>query len=238
MNSIGKIYTILLKEYSYQGWWPLIHHDNINPNKTGAINGYHPKDYSFPKNEEERFEIILGSILTQNTSWVHVEKALFNINKIAIDFKPENILKILNEDFDSFKEAIRCTGYYNQKINYISNILDFYIEINDKIPTRKELLKVKGVGNETADSILLYAYKQVEFIVDAYTKRIFSYLNHIKEKDSYLKIKELFEENLPSNYKIYQEYHALIVEHGKKHYMKKPYGINDNLLKNFKVELI
>ncbi|MDR2830451.1 MAG: endonuclease III domain-containing protein [Methanobrevibacter sp.] len=235
MNKIEEIYETLLEEYSYQGWWPLIHCEGNNPTKTGAIEGYHPKDYSFPKNEEERFEIIMGSILTQNTSWISVEKALINIDKITIDFKPENILKTLNNDFNSFKEAIRCTGYYNQKMNYISNILDFYLKLKGEIPTRKELLKVKGIGNETADSILLYGYKQDEFIVDAYTKRIFSFLGHMKVENSYLKIKKLFEDSLHSNYKIYQEYHGLIVEHGKRYYIKKPYGINDNLLKDFKV---
>ncbi|MDR1820636.1 MAG: endonuclease III domain-containing protein [Methanobrevibacter sp.] len=234
---IEGIYEILLGEYSYQGWWPLIHYKGKNPTKTGVINGYHPKDYIFPKNEEEQFEVILGSILTQNTNWKSVEKALINIDKIAIDFKPENILKVLNEDFDLFKEAIRCAGYYNQKINYISNILDFYIGLDGDIPIRNELLNVKGVGNETADSILLYAYRQSEFVVDAYTKRIFSYLNYINEKDSYLKVKKLFEENLPSNYEIYQEYHGLIVEHAKRYYVKKPYGVEDKLLRDFKIKI-
>ncbi|MDR2545061.1 MAG: endonuclease III domain-containing protein [Methanobrevibacter sp.] len=234
---IEEIYETLLGEYSYQGWWPLIYYKGKNPTKTGVINGYHPKDYSFPKNEGEQFEVILGSILTQNTNWKSVEKALINIDKIAIDFKPENILKVLNEDFILFKEAIRCAGYYNQKINYISNILDFYINLDGDTPTRKELLNVKGVGNETADSILLYAYRQSEFVVDAYTKRIFSCLNYIKEKDSYLKVKKLFEENLPSNYEIYQEYHSLIVEHAKRYYVKKPYGVEDNLLKDFKIKI-
>ncbi|MDR2624523.1 MAG: endonuclease III domain-containing protein [Methanobrevibacter sp.] len=233
--TIEKIYNVLLEKYSYQGWWPLIHYKGNNSRKTGAINGYHPKDYDFPKDEEERFEIILGSILVQNTSWTSVEKALLNIDKITIDFKPKNILKILENDFDSFKEAVRCTGYYNQKVNYIYNVLDFYMDLNGEVPTRKELLKVKGVGNETADSILLYGYKQEEFVVDAYTKRIFSFLGHVKEKNSYLKMKKLFEDGLPVDYKVYQEYHALIVEHGKKYYINKPYGRNDDLLKDFKL---
>ena len=91
-------------------------------------------------------------------------------------------------------------------------------------------MDVKGVGNETADSILLYAYKQPEFVVDAYTKRIFSSVGLIGENESYMKIKELFESNLPEKVDIYNEYHALIVEHAKRYYSKKPYGKDDPLL--------
>ena len=96
---------------------------------------------------------------------------------------------------------------------------------------RKELLQVKGVGNETADSILLYAYKQPEFVVDAYTKRIFIYNGLIKDDDNYNKIKKFFESKLTPDHVVYNEYHALIVEHAKRYYSKKPYGENDPLLK-------
>jgi endonuclease-3 related protein len=164
-----------------------------------------------------------------------VEKALFNIKEIAIDFHAENILKLINKDSNSFKNAIKCTGYYNQKMNYITNILNFYIDLDDRVPSRHELLTVKGVGNETADSILLYAYKQEEFVIDSYTKRIFSYLGYINQKDNYLKVKKLFENNLTPNFKVYQEYHGLIIEHAKRYYIKKPYGEYDNLLNDFKV---
>jgi len=105
----------------------------------------------------------------------------------------------------------------------------FFIELDGKVPTRKELLSVKGIGNETADSILLYAYKQSEFVVDAYTKRIFSYLGLVDENVKYMELKKLFESNLPKDIAIYQEYHALIVEHAKRYYSKKPYGLNDPL---------
>ena len=100
----------------------------------------------------------------------------------------------------------------------------------DEIPARKEILKVKGVGNETADSILLYAYKQPEFVVDSYTRRIFIHQGLIDDKDNYNKIKNLFESNLSPDITVYNEYHALIVEHGKRFYSKKPYGINDPLI--------
>ena len=137
---------------------------------------------------------------------------------------------------DQFKAAIRPSGYFNQKYNYLRNISEFYISLEGQVPERKDLLSVKGVGPETADSILLYAYSEKEFVVDAYTRRIFSYWGLINEKDSYNKIKNLFEDNFDGDVNDYQEYHALIVEHAKNHYFKKPYGANDNILNNFKVK--
>ena len=139
-------------------------------------------------------------------------------------------------DENDFKLAIKPSGYFNQKYNYLRNISKFYISLDGQTPERKELLSVKGVGPETADSILLYAYGEKEFVVDAYTRRIFSYLGLINEKDSYNKIKKLFEDNFRGNVNDYQEYHALIVEHAKNYYLKKPYGVDDNILNNFKVK--
>lgn len=233
-NNINLIHDKLFKTYFYQGWWPFINYEGVNPTKTGLINGYHPGDYNFPKNEEQKFEVILGSILTQNTAWPSVEQALNNLNNLT-DFNPKSILKFATENENKFKEAIRCTGFVNQKANYIKNISEFYIDIRNKIPSRKDLLAVKGIGNETADSILLFAHKQREFKVDVYTKRIFSYLGYIKEKDSYISVKNFFENNFVGDVDMFQEYHALIVEHAKRYYSKKPYGANDKLLIEFKI---
>lgn len=227
------IYEKLLKNYSYQGWWPIINFNGINPTKTGSITGYHPKNYNFPRNDEERFEIIIGAILTQNTSWPSVEKSLINLREF-IDFNAYDLLELANFNEEQFKIAIRPAGYYNQKFNYLQNIANFYLDLEGRTPSRKEILGVKGVGNETADSILLYAYGEKEFVVDAYTKRIFSYLGYFDEKNSYLKIKQLFENNFDGGVQEYQEYHALIVEHAKRYYSKKPYGVNDNILRSFK----
>lgn len=233
-NNLNLIYDKLLSEYSYQGWWPFLDHEGVNPTKTGAINGYHPKDYDFPKNDHQKFEVILGSVLTQNTAWPSVEQALNNLNKL-IEFTPEPILRFSLENEDEFKDAIRCAGFVNQKANYIKNISEFYMNINDKIPSRNDLLAIKGIGNETADSILLFAHKQKEFKIDAYTKRIFSYLGYINEKDSYMSVKNFFETNFLGDVNMFQEYHALIVEHAKRYYSKKPYGENDKLLIEFKI---
>lgn len=225
-DQVIEIYNKLYELYGPQGWWPLINLNSINPNKTGAIRGYHPKNYDLPNERNEVYEIILGTILTQNTSWLQAEKALFNLNELnAID--PQ---KLLDLDDEVLKSAIKCAGFLNQKAIYLREITKFFIELGGKIPTRKELLSVKGVGNETADSILLYAYKQPEFVVDAYTKRIFSHLGLVDENIKYMDLKKLFESSLPKDLAIYNEYHALIVEHAKRYYNKKPYGLDDPLL--------
>jgi len=133
----------------------------------------------------------------------------------------------LNEEI--LKEAIRCAGFLNQKSVYIRKIARFFIDLNGQTPTRKQILEVKGVGEETADSILLYAYKKPEFVIDAYTRRILFNWGLIEEKVKYKDVKELFESNLPRDVPLFQEYHALIVEHAKRYYQKKPYGLSDPL---------
>jgi endonuclease III related protein len=224
-DDIRLIYKKLYNLYGPQGWWPLINFKVPNLNKTGSKLGYHPLNYNLPVKRDDIYEIILGTILTQNTTWNSAEKALMNLKQLNA-VNPEKLLEL---DDESLKESIRCAGFLNQKADYIRNITKYFISINGKIPLRKEILKVKGVGNETADSILLYAYKQPEFVVDAYTKRIFCHLNMIQEKDGYMKIKNIFQSNLPKDMKVYNEFHALIVEHAKRFYSKKPYGVNDPL---------
>lgn len=220
------IYTRLYKLYGPQGWWPLLNYEGSQPNKTGSHEGYHPLNYELPLTRNQIYEIILGSILTQNTTWTSAEKALQNLNKLGV-IEPE---KIVSLDTETLKASIRCAGFLNQKTEYILAITKFFIDLNGEIPSRINLLNVKGVGNETADSILLYAYKQTEFVVDAYTKRIFSHIGLIKDKDSYMEVKKQFESNLPRDISVYNEYHALIVEHAKRYYSKKPYGVNDPLM--------
>ena len=221
------IYRKLYNQYGPQGWWPLMNHEGSNPTKKGATMGYHPLNYDLPKNRDDVYEVILGTILTQNTAWTSAEKALLNLSEINA-INPERLLNLTDA---ILKEAIRCAGFLNQKAEYIKEITKFFISLKGNIPRRKELLQVKGVGNETADSILLYAYKQPEFVVDAYTKRIFIYNGLIKDDDNYNKIKKFFESKLTPDHVVYNEYHALIVEHAKRYYSKKPYGENDPLLK-------
>jgi endonuclease-3 related protein len=229
ISNVGKeirlIYNKLYNLYGPQGWWPLIGYKGSNPIKTGAKMGYHPLNYDLPETREEIYEIILGTILTQNTTWKSAEKALLNLKALNV-IDPEELLD-LNKDV--LKKAIRCAGFLNQKAEYLNEVTKFYISLDDEIPRREEIIRVKGVGNETADSILLYAYKQREFVVDAYTKRIFIHQGLINPEDNYNTIKNFFESYIPSDVVVYNEYHALIVEHGKSYYSKKPYGINDPL---------
>lgn len=220
MTPINRIYQILLHDYGPQGWWPLLTHQGTNPTKTGSISGYHPGDDSFPHNERERFEICLGAILTQNTAWTNVEKALLNLEKLqSID--PKKILILKKE---KLLQAIRPAGYFNQKARKIEEFAKFYNTLNTRTPSREQLLSVWGIGPETCDSILLYAYNVPTFVVDAYTRRIFLFLGLIEKEWKYEKIQQLFENSLARDSTIFQEYHALLVEHAKRHYKKEPYG--------------
>jgi endonuclease-3 related protein len=225
-EDIRLIYKKLYNLYGPQGWWPLINHDGSNKTKTSAKISYHPGNYDLPESRNDIYEILLGAILTQNTTWTSAEKALLNLDSIDA-LEPEKLLD-LSEDI--LKETIRCAGFLNQKAMYLQELTKFYISLEGRIPKREELLMVKGVGNETADSILLYGYKQPEFVVDAYTKRIFTHNGITKDNDNYTKIKKLFESVLTPDNTVYNEYHALIVEHAKKYYSKKPYGEGDPIL--------
>jgi len=216
--TLKKIYFFLLEPYGPQGWWPLLECEGGNPTKTGAMNGYHPGDYSYPKTDEQRFEICVGAILTQNTSWVQVEKALQNLKQLRA-LRPEAMLKL---ELRKLKQAIKPAGYFNQKARKIKLFTAFYQKLNGKIPRREELLNVWGIGPETADSIQLYAYRQPSFVIDAYTKRIFSRIGICRENVKYEELQALFEKELKPDPHLYSEYHALIVEHAKRYCRKKP----------------
>jgi endonuclease-3 related protein len=217
---IREIYICLLDSYGPQGWWPLteIHETfGINPTKNGPIKGYHPADYTYPQTRDQQFEIICGALLTQNTSWIQVEKALLNLKQLNA-LSPEGFISLLPE---ALKEAIKPAGYYNQKAIRLQALAHWFLELNNRTPSREELLSLRGIGPETADSILLYAFKQPFFVVDAYTRRIVTNLRLVDEKANYDEIKSLFEESLPHDPKVYQECHALLVEHAKRYYQKK-----------------
>lgn len=227
MSQLMQIFEKLYHLYGPQGWWPLMNYEGGNPTKTGSLLGYHPLNYDLPETPDEQFEIMMGAILTQNTAWTSALKALQNLKKLDA-INPERLLLL---DDEVLKGAVRPAGFLNQKSVYLKNISQFFQSLEGRTPTRKEVLKVKGVGNETADSILLYAYHQPEFVVDAYTRRIFSHLEIVEENISYLELKELFETKLPSDVPLYQEYHALIVEHAKRYYSRKPY--KDDILRDY-----
>lgn len=188
---IREIYNVLFNKFGPQDWWP----------------------------GESPLEVAIGAILTQNTAWRNVEKAINNL-------KRENLIdlrKLLALDLEYLKELIRPAGFYNQKAERVKNFLFWLnekggclLKINEDTETiRQELLNIKGIGKETADSILLYGMNRPVFVVDAYTIRILSRHNIIHKNADYESVQALFTSNLPMEVPLYKEYHALLVRVGK-----------------------
>ncbi len=190
-----KIYTTLLEAYGPQGWWP--------------IQGVYKQRNHLTKNQQ--YEVCVGAILTQNTAWTNVQKALQNLQPVT----PQHI-ESLNEN--KLKQAIRPAGYFNQKAKKIQIFTKFFKKT--KAPTRDELLNLWGIGPETADSILLYAYNQPVFVIDAYTKRICTRLGICKDKVTYNDLQKVCQTQLRKEQ--YNQMHALFVEHAKRHCTTKP----------------
>jgi endonuclease-3 related protein len=193
MNKLLEIYNILLEHFGPQGWWP----------------------------GETPFEIMVGAVLTQNTSWTNVSKAIDSLKK-------ENLLsfaQLQDLPVEVLAAKIRSAGYFNLKAARLMNLLDFIgREFNGSLEEmfagdwrslREAILTVKGIGPETADSILLYAGNKPVFVVDAYTHRIFTRHNIIAEDDGYYEIQEYFSLSLPEDVALFNQYHALIVRIGK-----------------------
>tara|TARA_Y100000310_G_C20688005_1_gene820328 strand:- start:2744 stop:3460 length:717 start_codon:yes stop_codon:yes gene_type:complete len=212
---IKLIYSKLYSHYGPQGWWPVT--------KSGVVPKYHK---NIKLNEKQKLEICFGAILTQNTNWKNVEKAIVQLNKNnLIDIN--KILKINNK---KLAKIIKSSGYHNQKAkklknlclflfnNYNGNINEFF---NNEIKLlREKLLSINGIGPETADSMILYAAKKPIFVVDAYTKRIMNRIGF--KEETYDELQELFMKNLSNDEKLFNEFHALFVELGKNHCKKKP----------------
>ncbi|HPJ36201.1 MAG TPA: endonuclease [Spirochaetota bacterium] len=209
-ENLNGIYRILRKTYGKQGWWPILNADT----------GLSEYGGNAPLNEAEIFEIAIGAILTQNVAWKNVEKALLALKKNGL-MEPVALFQARD---DRIAKCIISSGYYNQKTKKIKNFLTWFREfeysfeklINLKTEKiREEMLGIKGIGPETADSILLYGLGRKIFVIDAYTKRIFSRLGFLDIKDDYEKIRKLFEKEFKGDTEKYNEYHALIVLHGK-----------------------
>ena len=199
-NHFLDIYNSLFKHFGPQRWWP----------------------------GETPFEVIIGAILTQNTSWDNVEKAIVSL-KASGKFTPEGLFKLQT---DKLALLIKSSGYFNIKAKRLKNFLSFLFNDyegnidrmlkEDGHILRHKLLNVNGIGPETADSILLYAAEYPIFVVDAYTNRIFSRHGYIPADATYHQIQELFVGNLPKDIQLYNEYHALIVRVGKELCRKTP----------------
>lgn len=175
---------------------------------------YHPGDYSCPKTGAQRFEIVAGALLTQNTSWKNAEKALLNLHS-SRKLSPEAIISAPIPELESL---IRPAGYFRQKAGRLKLLSEAYLKADGDMGTeslRAHFLSVKGVGPETADSILLYAYCRPSFVVDAYTRRFCASLRLFHGKD-YDDCRNFFQGNLPQEHGLFNEFHALIVEWGKR----------------------
>lgn len=200
-NLFVEIYDRLLEKYGFRNWWP----------------------------GETPFEITVGAVLTQNTAWANVEKAILNLKSKSL-LTPEGIN--LTEEKE-LAELIRPAGYYNVKAKRLKNLVRFLMDEGGGDPRnlrgrdpdllRKSLLNISGIGHETADSILLYAIGMPFFVVDAYTRRIFGRIGLIDPRADYEVIRKTFEASIPRNVMIYNDYHAQIVEHGKRVCKKTPH---------------
>ncbi len=197
---IQPAYDALFARWGPQNWWPA----------------------------RTRLEMMIGAILTQNTAWSNVEKAISTLRRNgALDF--DTLEKVSEE---RLAEWIRSAGYFNQKAGYIKAMVaairqNFDGSLNplfalDTPALRQELLSWKGIGPETADSILLYAAKRPVFVVDAYTKRFLARHGWCEKKGPYDSVAKLFTDNLPEDVQLFNEYHALIVRLGKEHCNTQP----------------
>jgi len=204
---LRKLYNNLLSKYGWQGWWPLL----CDVPQSVRLTCYHPQDYSFPHTESERLEISIGAILTQNTNWLNVEKALQNLEEANLI----SIERLLNVDQDELAELIRPSGYYNQKARKLKVFCRFFNDCRNKIPCRDELLSLWGIGKETADSILLYAYRENIMMIDAYSRRVFKEYGYSCWDLQYDELRSICEKAMPEDYRILQEFHALLVVAGK-----------------------
>ena len=167
---------------------------------------------------------MVGAILTQNTNWTNVEKAIASMGDYLT---PQSVLQLTNEQL---AKLIHASGFHNMKAIKLKALTQWYQKYDFDLKLvkkqegqflRNELLAVKGVGRETADSILTYALDKPFFVIDTYTKRILSRLGYIIPKE-YDEIRTMIESEVPRDLYIYNEFHALIVQHAKEHCKKKP----------------
>ncbi len=194
------IYRKLYEAYGPRHWWP----------------------------GETPFEVMVGAILTQNTSWRNVEKAIQNLKARKVLY----VRGIHQLKRSQLASLIRSSGYFRIKADRLKSFVNFLLENygGNLGKMRKErlnilrrgLLSIKGIGSETADSILLYGFRKPIFVVDAYTKRILSRHGILSERASYEEVQRLFMDHLPKNERLFNEYHALLVHLGKTLCKKTP----------------
>ena len=180
--------------------------------------GIYGEQHWWPCRSGRRWEIVAGAVLVQNTAWGNVEKALENLEAADL-MSPERIISFPEEEL---RETIRPAGFFRQKAAYLKAAAEFYLlrereylDSDDLPGLRKKLLAVKGIGRETADDILLYAFKKPVFIIDAYTRRVAERHLGLDGSLPYDELQRIFMEALPPDAELYGEYHALILALGK-----------------------
>lgn len=192
-NLPGRAYHHLLEAFGKQQWWPA----------------------------ETAFEVLVGAVLTQNAAWRNVEQALARLSEQKL-LTPE---AILSAPSDLLRDCLRPSGYYNVKAQRLIAACEAWVELGgeagvgrmETAALRERLLAVKGLGPESVDDVLLYGLGRPVFVVDAYTRRIFSRIGAIAESIDYQSLQDFFHAGLPSDAALYAEYHALIVNAGKHH---------------------
>ncbi|MET0089654.1 MAG: endonuclease III domain-containing protein [Candidatus Thiodiazotropha sp.] len=185
---LEEIYQILLAHHGPQYWWPA----------------------------ETPFEVMIGAVLTQNTAWSNVERAIENLRQIT-ELTPSALLSLPSQQL---AQVIRPSGYFNLKTQRLQDLCRFLedhseLERWDDGVLRERLLGVKGIGPETADDILLYAFHRPVFVIDAYTRRLFGRLGLLDAGLPYESMRRELEQGMLADTAIYQEYHALIVNQAK-----------------------
>jgi endonuclease-3 related protein len=199
--TIYQIFQRLMRAYGPQQWWP----------------------------GDSAFEVMVGAVLTQNTSWVNVERAIGNLKKQ----KALTASRIAKMNHNHLARLLTPVGYFNVKATRLKNFCRWYASQGGQrklqhLPTetlRQMLLAINGVGPETADDMLLYAFNRPVFVIDAYTRRLFVRLGIIKGDESYEMLRALFENKLvrvKEKISMFNEYHALIVHHAKYYCRSKP----------------
>jgi endonuclease III related protein len=190
-SKLHEIFEWLYEAYGPQHWWP----------------------------GDTPFEVMIGAILTQNTAWSNVEKAMASLK--AIDcLSPEAILALSHE---SLAGLLRPSGYFNVKARRLQGFCEWYLAQGgyktlareETAALRRRLLGLNGLGPETVDDILLYAFRRPVFVIDAYTRRLFARIGVIQGDEGYEELRYMFESALGPDVALYNEFHALIVRHAK-----------------------
>ena len=195
-----EMFDLLLNHFGPQNWWPA----------------------------ETDLEVMVGAVLTQNTNWKNVEKAIENLKRKDL----LSLESLCSLTVTELAQEIRPAGYFNIKARRLKNLINFVVKqyqadlsvfFGDETRSLREgLLSVKGIGPETADSILLYAARRPVFVIDAYTHRILGRHGMSDGETSYYELQDLFIDHLPEDPALFNEFHALIVQTGKNYCKKKP----------------